>query len=95
MYDDAEWLKFGIDPHRRAALQTFVTALKRKVRNPDLRDDAEMEAYRAILMRCLREPAPDDTSLRSEAISAVRKFLRDDTDYNRIFPVNLEVVPHE
>ena len=86
MYDDAEFLRFGIDPQRRAAFQTFVTeTCKRLEADPDLRDDCEMEMWAKLISDCASDPSQDDAYLKVSALNAARSFLRRERGYRGMF----------
>lgn len=93
MYDDAEWLRFGIDQQLRAALQAFVTVLCKRVSDRDLREDAEMEAYYGILAHCLEHESRDEQTLKGVARQAVADFFRTENAYSHYFPISLEALP--
>ena len=91
--DDAEWLRFGIDPQRRAAFQTFVTeTVKRIPCASDLKDDCEMEMWAKLLTLCLKMPDKPDAYFKKAMLNAARKFLGCQRDYDGLF-CDLSVVP--
>ena len=87
MYDDAEWLRFGIDPQRRAAFQTFVTEKCEKIEDPDFRHDCEMEMWAKLLMLCAENPGYSDWTLKSAMVHACIDFWRKERRYERYFPM--------
>ena len=87
MHDDAEFMRFGIDPQRRAAFQTFVTETSKRLDcSPELKDDCEMEMWAKLLTDCLAAPDRPDVYLKKSMLNAARSFLRRERAYRSLFP---------
>lgn len=90
MYDDAEWLRFGIDPQQRAAFQKFaaeksVQLKRRHALDEADREDCEMQMIAALLFSCLERPDKSDNYRFGVMRNAARKFMRRHNDHERMF----------